>query len=249
MKPPTVFLGEMTNVEVESFLKEHDTVIVPTGATEQHGPHAPLLTDVLIPQEIARRDFRLFDFDESGALSAAEFSTLPMVVAPRDRGALPNEPIHARVEAQIEQVEAAWDSLDKSRNGKVTVGQFVSGSKELFTTPLQWLFASLGDLVVRQLADHAQLKRLAFVLGEAVEGRREHEARREPLVDPRQSLLGGEVDREPESPARVCLDAIAANRFPQDVPRDPEQPGQGRAAVVVTKAVLHQPRLRERLRC
>ncbi len=55
MKPATVFLGEMTNPEVEAFLKQHDTVIIPTGATEQHGPHAPLLTDVLIPQEIARR--------------------------------------------------------------------------------------------------------------------------------------------------------------------------------------------------
>jgi creatinine amidohydrolase len=55
MKPPTVFLGEMTNPEVEAFLKTHHTVIVPTGATEQHGPHGPLLTDVLIPQEIARR--------------------------------------------------------------------------------------------------------------------------------------------------------------------------------------------------
>ena len=55
MKPPTVFLGEMTNPEVEAFLKDHHTVIVPTGACEQHGPHGPLLTDVLIPQEIARR--------------------------------------------------------------------------------------------------------------------------------------------------------------------------------------------------
>jgi creatinine amidohydrolase len=55
MKPSTVFLGEMTNPEVEAFLKEHHTVIIPTGATEQHGPHAPLLTDVLIPQEVARR--------------------------------------------------------------------------------------------------------------------------------------------------------------------------------------------------
>jgi len=55
MKPPTVFLGEMTNLEVETFLKTHYTVIVPTGATEQHGPHAPLITDVLIPQEVARR--------------------------------------------------------------------------------------------------------------------------------------------------------------------------------------------------
>jgi creatinine amidohydrolase len=55
MKPPTVFLGEMTNAEVEAFLAEHRTVIVPVGSTEQHGPHAPLLTDVLIPNEIARR--------------------------------------------------------------------------------------------------------------------------------------------------------------------------------------------------
>ena len=49
MKPPTVFLGEMTNPEVEAFLREHQTVIVPSGSTEQHGPHGPLLTDVLIP--------------------------------------------------------------------------------------------------------------------------------------------------------------------------------------------------------
>jgi creatinine amidohydrolase len=55
MKRATVFLGEMTNPEVEAFLKTGHTVIVPTGATEQHGPHAPLLTDVLIPQEVARR--------------------------------------------------------------------------------------------------------------------------------------------------------------------------------------------------
>src|SRR5437899_1060851 len=55
MKPPTVFLGEMTNPEIETFLKSGHTVIIPTGATEQHGPHGPLLTDVLIPQEVARR--------------------------------------------------------------------------------------------------------------------------------------------------------------------------------------------------
>ena len=55
MKPATVFLGEMTNPEVEAFLRNHNTVIVPVGATEQHGPHGPLLTDVIIPQEVARR--------------------------------------------------------------------------------------------------------------------------------------------------------------------------------------------------
>ncbi len=55
MKPPTVFLGEMTNRELELFLEKHDTVLIPTGSTEQHGPHSPLCTDVLIPQEISRR--------------------------------------------------------------------------------------------------------------------------------------------------------------------------------------------------
>lgn len=55
MKPPTVFLGEMTTLEVDAFLVDHDTVIVPTGSTEQHGPQGPLLTDALIPTEVARR--------------------------------------------------------------------------------------------------------------------------------------------------------------------------------------------------
>jgi creatinine amidohydrolase len=55
MKPHTVFLAEMTNRELEIFLQEHDTVIIPVGSTEQHGPHSPLCTDVFIPQEIARR--------------------------------------------------------------------------------------------------------------------------------------------------------------------------------------------------
>src|SRR5262245_23698954 len=54
-KRATVFMGEMTNPEVEAFLQSHDTVIVPVGATEQHGPHAPLGTDTLIPRESARR--------------------------------------------------------------------------------------------------------------------------------------------------------------------------------------------------
>jgi creatinine amidohydrolase len=55
MKPPTVFLGELTNPEVEAFLEHSRTVIVPVGSEEQHGPHAPLLTDVIVPTEVARR--------------------------------------------------------------------------------------------------------------------------------------------------------------------------------------------------
>jgi creatinine amidohydrolase len=54
-KPPTVFLGEMTDPEVRAYLARHQTVIVPIGSTEQHGPHGPLLTDALVPTEVARR--------------------------------------------------------------------------------------------------------------------------------------------------------------------------------------------------
>jgi len=56
-KPATVFLAEMTNPEVEAYMRsagDQPTVLVPVGSTEQHGPHGPLGTDALIPTEICR---------------------------------------------------------------------------------------------------------------------------------------------------------------------------------------------------
>ena len=51
-----IFLGEMNMAEVRAFFKKGgDTIIVPIGTTEQHGPHLPYLTDTLIPFEIAKR--------------------------------------------------------------------------------------------------------------------------------------------------------------------------------------------------
>ena len=55
MKPKSVFLAENTNLEIETFLRSHHTIYIPVGATEQHGPHSAIGTDVFIPQEIARR--------------------------------------------------------------------------------------------------------------------------------------------------------------------------------------------------
>src|SRR5262245_14454957 len=54
-KPPTVFLGHMTELELRAALERTQTVIIPTGSTEQHGPHGALLTDALVPTEVARR--------------------------------------------------------------------------------------------------------------------------------------------------------------------------------------------------
>ena len=54
-KPPTVFLGHMTDPELRRALERTRTVLIPTGSTEQHGPHGPLLTDAVVPTEVARR--------------------------------------------------------------------------------------------------------------------------------------------------------------------------------------------------
>jgi creatinine amidohydrolase len=55
MKLKTVFMAELTNQDIDEYLKEGNMVIIPVGSLEQHGAHAPLGTDVMIPREIARR--------------------------------------------------------------------------------------------------------------------------------------------------------------------------------------------------
>lgn len=66
MTRETVFVDEMTDPEVAEYLKTNDLVLIPTGSTEQHGPHAPLGTDVIIPREVCRRVAEI-----KGALVAA----------------------------------------------------------------------------------------------------------------------------------------------------------------------------------
>lgn len=50
-----VLLREMTWKEVEALVGPDTVVIVPTGATEQHGQHLPLEVDSCIVEEVARR--------------------------------------------------------------------------------------------------------------------------------------------------------------------------------------------------
>lgn len=53
-KPPKT-LFEMTWEETQEALQETDMVVLPTGSTEQHGPHLPLGNDALQVREMARR--------------------------------------------------------------------------------------------------------------------------------------------------------------------------------------------------
>ncbi|MEM3357227.1 MAG: creatininase family protein, partial [Candidatus Bathyarchaeia archaeon] len=45
MKMRSYYLGELTWVDVEKFLTEHDVAVIPVGSCEQHGPHLPIDTD------------------------------------------------------------------------------------------------------------------------------------------------------------------------------------------------------------
>ena len=48
-------LERMTWPQAQAAFKRTSFVVVPTGSTEQHGPHLPLGTDFLVAQELARR--------------------------------------------------------------------------------------------------------------------------------------------------------------------------------------------------
>ena len=49
--PPGRLLGELTFPEVSEFLREASILMLPIGAIEQHGPHLPLNTDVVVARE------------------------------------------------------------------------------------------------------------------------------------------------------------------------------------------------------
>jgi len=52
-------LADLTYEEARAMLAEGAIALLPTGATEAHGPHLPLSTDVVISREAARRTARL----------------------------------------------------------------------------------------------------------------------------------------------------------------------------------------------
>src|SRR5438309_5184031 len=50
-----IFLADCTLPEVEAHLRRSPKIIVPVGATEQHGPHAPFGTDSILATEVSVR--------------------------------------------------------------------------------------------------------------------------------------------------------------------------------------------------
>jgi creatinine amidohydrolase len=52
---PRILLSECTLLDVEEQLQRSPKVVVPVGATEQHGPHAPFGTDSILATEVGVR--------------------------------------------------------------------------------------------------------------------------------------------------------------------------------------------------
>ncbi|MGE0791933.1 MAG: creatininase family protein [Sandaracinaceae bacterium] len=61
-------LGELTYEEAEALLRDGAVGLLPTGATEAHGPHLPLETDVVIARTAARRAVQTLQRDGVGAI-------------------------------------------------------------------------------------------------------------------------------------------------------------------------------------
>jgi creatinine amidohydrolase len=50
-----IVMSEMSWTEVDEALKQRPVALVPVGATEAHGPHLPVSTDIVIASEVAKR--------------------------------------------------------------------------------------------------------------------------------------------------------------------------------------------------
>jgi len=68
------FLSEMTWPEVAALAQRTPVALIPTGATEAHGPHLPLETDVIIAQGSCRRAAVLLAADGIECVIAPPFS-------------------------------------------------------------------------------------------------------------------------------------------------------------------------------
>lgn len=72
-------LEDMTWEELSEVLKETDTVLLPVGSTEQHGPHLPLATDTIQIVEIARQTVARLAKE---GITVVAGPTIPFGVAP-----------------------------------------------------------------------------------------------------------------------------------------------------------------------
>ena len=52
---PSRLIGDLTFLDVSKRLRANSILCMPIGSVEQHGPHLPLNTDVVLAEEYTRR--------------------------------------------------------------------------------------------------------------------------------------------------------------------------------------------------
>jgi len=78
------------------------------------------------PQPVLRRDFRLFDFDASKTLTRSEFAAIPGLVAPADRGSVP-DPFGELLDQAVAAMDEAYGQWDGKPAFQAPVHSFVEG--------------------------------------------------------------------------------------------------------------------------
>jgi len=74
---PSRLIGELTFLEISKFLSKSSVLCLPIGSIEQHGPHLPLNTDVVLAEEFTRRIIQRW----AGSLDLWQLPTLTIGLA------------------------------------------------------------------------------------------------------------------------------------------------------------------------
>ena len=69
------------------------------------------------------RDFKVFDFDDDGRLSVAEFVALPYLEPKEQRGAI-RDPLVVLVDARWKEMDARWSKWDRDGDGVLALDEF-----------------------------------------------------------------------------------------------------------------------------
>lgn len=77
--------------------------------------------------KLLKREFRVFDADQDGRLTFAEFVTIPMA-QPEDQRGVIDDPVIRLAESRFTEIMDTWEQLDQNRDGAVTKSVFHSAA-------------------------------------------------------------------------------------------------------------------------
>lgn len=155
------FFDELPHTAIEEARasKKPLVAILPVGATESHGPHMPLNTDVIISEGMARRAADLLDADRMQAFVLPSLAYTPADYASGFSGTISIQP--STLHALLDDIAAALKrqgfvclALANSHFDPANVGVLREAAKRIEATGLKVAFADATRRnVATQLTD------------------------------------------------------------------------------------------------